>query len=226
MAGRLIAIGDIHGYAAALGALLEVIAPDADDTVVTLGDYVDRGPDTPRVLEMLIALADRCRLVPILGNHDEMLLDIRDGLPGFDEWLAYGGRETLAAYDCTHPEELPPAHLAFLAERCVPYHETGRYFFVHANYVAELPLDQQDRYHLRWESLRHRQPGPHVSGKTAIVGHTAQRNGQILDLGYLRCIDTCCYCGLWLTAMEVRSGRVWQADPAGRLRKAEPLKGA
>jgi len=71
---------------------------------------------------------------------------------------------------------------------------------------------------LRWESLKLRQPGPHCSGKTAIVGHTAQRDGEILDLGYLKCIDTCCYGEGWLTALDVDSGQVWQADKEGRMR--------
>jgi serine/threonine protein phosphatase 1 len=50
------------------------------------------------------------------------------------------------------------------------------------------------------------------------VGHTTQRSGEILDLGFLKCIDTNCYRGGWLTALEVRTGQVWQADAAGKLR--------
>jgi serine/threonine protein phosphatase 1 len=73
---------------------------------------------------------------------------------------------------------------------------------------------------LRWESLRNHQPGPHYSGKPAVVGHTAQKDGEILDLGHLKCIDTYCYGGYWLTALDVLSGRIWQADPGGQLRKA------
>jgi serine/threonine protein phosphatase 1 len=60
-------------------------------------------------------------------------------------------------------------------------------------------------------------PGPHYSGKIAILGHTAQRDGRILDLGYLKCIDTCCYGEGNLTALEVHTGQTWQADKRGRL---------
>ena len=56
-------------------------------------------------------------------------------------------------------------------------------------------------------------------GKTAIVGHTPQGTGEILDLGYLICIDTYCVGGGWLTALDVESGRVWQANREGRLRR-------
>ncbi|MCR4411493.1 MAG: serine/threonine protein phosphatase [Thermoguttaceae bacterium] len=221
MSGRLIAIGDIHGYTAALGALVEAIPIGRLDTVIGLGDYVDRGPDSPGTIEMLIALRDRCRLVPILGNHDEMLLQVRGGSPGFSDWLGYGGRETLDAYGCTHPNQIPARHIEFL-ESCVSYYETARHFFVHASYLSHLPLEEQTEYELRWESLNHRRPGPHYSGKIAIVGHTAQKSGEVLDLGYLKCIDTCCYCGKWLTAMDVSSGRIWQADARGRLRDRDP----
>ena len=75
MAARTIAIGDIHGCSAALATLIDAIAPGGDDTIVALGDYIDRGPDSRGVLERLIALGARSRLVPILGDHEEMLLD-------------------------------------------------------------------------------------------------------------------------------------------------------
>jgi hypothetical protein len=58
-------------------------------------------------------------------------------------------------------------------------------------------------------------PARHCSGKVAIVGHTPQKSGDILDLGYLKCIDTFCHGGGWLTALEVRTGKVWQANLAG-----------
>ena len=73
---------------------------------------------------------------------------------------------------------------------------------------------------LLWESLKIRQPGPHCSGKTAIVGHASQSSGEILDLGYLKCIDTRCYGDGWLTAMDVESGQMWQADKKGERRGA------
>lgn len=215
---RIIAIGDIHGYSQALAALLNAVRPQPDDTIVTLGDYVDRGPDSRGVIEMLLALEQHCRLVPILGNHDEMMLDIAHGRREFFEnWLSYGGTATLASYGCARPSQIPDAHLAFL-ERCQDYYETERHFFVHGNYWPGLPLPEHRALELRWESLRQRTPGPHMSGKIAVVGHTAQKDGEILDLGYLKCIDTWCYGGKWLTALDVQQGTVWQADQEGQLR--------
>ena len=63
---------------------------------------------------------------------------------------------------------------------------------------------------LRWESLRDTTPGPHESGKAVIVGHKSQKGGEILDLGHLKCIDTFCYGGGWLTALEVGIPSRWR----------------
>jgi hypothetical protein len=64
-APRTIAIGDIHGCSA---ALIDAIEPGPEDTLVTLGDYINRGPDSRRVLDLLMDPSQRCRLVPLLGQ--------------------------------------------------------------------------------------------------------------------------------------------------------------
>ena len=75
---------------------------------------------------------------------------------------------------------------------------------------------------LLWDSLKMRQPGPHCSGKTGIVGHASQKSGEILDLGYVVCIDTWCYGEGWLTALDVESRQVWQVDKRGEGRGGSP----
>jgi serine/threonine protein phosphatase 1 len=71
---------------------------------------------------------------------------------------------------------------------------------------------------LRWRVTEASTALPHQSGKVAVVGHTPQHSGEVLDLGFLVCIDTNCARGGWLTALDTTSGRVWQADRLGRLR--------
>lgn len=215
---RTIAIGDIHGCLAALETLLETVRPQPHDTLVLLGDYVDRGPDSRGVLERLIGLRRQCRLIPLLGNHDELMLQVHDGqMQLYIDWLLFGGNATLDSYGTLRPEDITPAHIEFL-RNCPLYHETDRHFFLHGTYLADLPLSSQPRELVLWESIKNCRPGPHCSGKTAIVGHTSQKSGEILDLGYLKCIDTRCYGDGWLTAMDVDSGQVWQADKTGKLR--------
>ncbi len=217
MPGRTIAVGDIHGCSIALRRLVGAISLRSDDTLVTLGDYVDRGIDSRGVLDFLIELAERYRLVPILGNHDEMMLGARQGRSDLKFWLACGGQSALDSYGEKGMLQLVPhAHFRFL-EQCRTWFETEKHFFVHANYRPDLPLERQDEHALRWLSLRDYVPTRHTSGKIAVVGHTPQASGEILDLGYLKCLDTGCCSGGWLTALDVGSGRVWQVNERGEI---------
>jgi len=218
MPGRIIAIGDIHGYLKALDAILEALEPGAEDTLVVLGDCIDRGPDSRGVVERLMALSEQCRLITIVGNHEEMLLDVHGFRLHPDQWLYNGGQATLDSYETLSAREIPEPHVAFL-KTGRRYFETDEHFFVHANYIADVPLEEQSDWILRWASLRGCEPGPHCSGKLAIVGHTPQPSGEILDLGYLKCIDTYCYGSGWLAALDVATGIAWQADAEGRLRE-------
>ncbi len=218
MSGRLIAIGDIHGCAAALDALLTAIAPQPTDTIVTLGDYVDRGPDSKGVIDRLIALSQRCGLVALQGNHEEMMLQVvRDGQPPY-HWLQYGGVDTLDSYGfCGDVKVIPAEHHAFF-KAMVDYYETEQHVFVHANYDPDLPMEKQSRQNLRWLKLSDVTPTPHMSGKRFVLGHTHDEGGEIFDIGHLVCLDTYCYGGGWLTAMDVHTGQVWQSNFDGQLR--------
>ena len=71
---RTLAIGDIHGCLTALKALLDFVAPAPDDRLITLGDYVDRGPDSHGVLDLMIDLHTQGRVIALRGNHEEMMI--------------------------------------------------------------------------------------------------------------------------------------------------------
>jgi serine/threonine protein phosphatase 1 len=186
-----------------------------------LGDYVDRGPDSKGVLDQLIDLEGRCHLVPLKGNHEEMMLGAREGRSDFKFWMTFGGDLALQSYGPDQSLRLVPwQHWAFL-ERLPLVFETERHFFVHANYNSNRPISEQDSQTALWRPLEENDlPGKHYSGKTAIVGHTPQKNGRILDLGHLKCIDTGCGHGGLLTALDVNSGRIWQVDESGATRNA------
>ncbi|MFG0288335.1 MAG: metallophosphoesterase family protein [Rhodopirellula sp. JB044] len=217
MNGRLIAIGDIHGFNQPLQTLLEAIDPTPEDLIVTLGDYVDRGPDSKGVIDTLIDLGRRTQLVALQGNHEEMMLSVIRGDEPHHAWLRYGGVETLESYDFDGEMDfLPPDHLAFF-ESLGDYFVHDQFFFTHAAYDPTLEMDQQPTELLRWHSLRAGIPDPHFSGRIAVVGHTAHPDAEILDIGHLICLDTNCYGGGLLTAMEFPSKRVWQSDPQGVL---------
>lgn len=218
MDGRIIAIGDIHGCSRALATLLEAVDPQAEDVLVLLGDYVDRGPDSRGVLDQLIALDQRCHSYPLLGNHEEILLSVVAEGASPELWLRYGGAATLDSYGFDGDlGVIPEEHIAFL-RGCRDYFETESHFFVHANYLAQVPLSRQPAKTTRWTTLREIIPGPHCSGKTAVVGHTSDETGEVFSLGHLICIDTFCYGGGWLTALDVTSGQTWAANEQGQLR--------
>ena len=213
--GRTIAIGDIHGCSAALDGLLEALDVSSEDTVIVLGDVVDRGPDVRGVLERLLALENACRLVAILGNHEAMMLEAIEHGHGFAAWTECGGAATLASYG-NALSNVPDEHMEFLRRMRLTY-EVETHFFIHANYVATLPLDRQPVSVALWEHLTHFVPPPHLSGKCAVVGHTPQQSGEVLDLGHIICLDTYCVGGGRLTAMSFPQRQLWQVDRKGSL---------
>jgi len=217
---RTLAIGDIHGCRAALDHLLAFVQPLPGETIVTLGDYIDRGPDSAGVLEQLIELNRAGSLVPLRGNHELMMLSARGGAESIVRfWLECGGLATLASYGAeVSLEDIPPSHWYFMKHSCRDWYETGTHVFVHANLQPDLPSGEQHAEYLQWESLNSRWHRPHVSGKTMICGHTQQRSGVPLVLDRAVCIDTWAYGGGWLTCLDVNSGDYWQANELGETR--------
>ncbi len=213
---RTIAIGDIHGCSKALQGILDAIAPTSEDRLIFLGDYVDRGPDSKWVIQRLLELSEFCDTIFLLGNHEIMF---RGVLRGLDPtlWLQQGGSQTVTSYGGIL-DRVPETHRYFL-ERCQPYFETPQHMFLHANYIADLPLASQPEEALFWEHLTDRLPAPHASGKHVFCGHTPQRDGNIAYLNHLTCLDTYCFGGLWLSAVDIESGETWQVSREGHVRQ-------
>ena len=141
----LYAIGDVHGCLGTLDALLRLLADDAGgalgpgDTLVFVGDYIDRGPFSPQVIDRMIELETASddgtgpRCVFLRGNHDQMMLDYADGVGDTELWWVNGGRTTLAGYERRGAFAIPPEHAAFL-RRTELAAERGGFAFVHAGF--------------------------------------------------------------------------------------------
>ena len=186
-----------------------------------LGDAIDRGPESRDVLDQLLAVSRTCQLVSIIGNHEQMLHDTVVGKMSLSSWLIHGGAETLDSYGPGAAlTEFPIEHFDFLCT-WVDYHETESHFYAHGNYMPKKPLAKQPWEEMRWRSLNYCTPKPHVSGKIAILGHTADKEGEIINLGHLICIDTYCHGGGWLTALEPATGKVWQTNESGESQQSE-----
>lgn len=217
---RTFAIGDIHGCEVAFEKILELVELSKQDRFIVLGDVIDRGPNSARVIDVLVQLREHCELVFVLGNHEQMMLEALDsGLPG-SMWMMHGGEQTLASYGGL-VENIPQQHVELISQ-AVDYYETDSDIFVHANLEPGIPLDAQSEHNLRWTHLSGRET-PHPSGKRVICGHTPQPNGlpSIRD-GWV-CIDTYAYGGMFLTAIDVESNEIFQANQMGQTRKGVRL---
>lgn len=197
---RLYAIGDVHGRLDCLtrmhGMIAAEIARDRPDDwrVIHLGDYVDRGPDSAGVLELLAsATANDERMMALLGNHDEGFVDFLANPRDAELFLGFGGFDTAASYgvvlDVVDEAALldshrrlvaavPESHLMFLRDR--PRSAAfGDFFFCHAGVRPGVALDSQAPHDLIWirrEFLSH----PGLYDKVVVHGHTPVGRPEIM----------------------------------------------
>jgi len=189
----LIAIGDIHGCAATLEALLERLAPTADDHLLFVGDYIDRGPDSKRVIDQLLALREDVPCTFLRGNHEAMMIEYLDA-GAFNLWQMNGGVSTLQSYagDGSGEFVIPNAHADFVRNTKL-YHETDEFFFVHAGLKANLSiqenLDRGDEQTFLWER-GHLEANSFAWEKPVVCGHTPQP--EPINRERLLNIDTGC----------------------------------
>ncbi len=216
---RTLAIGDIHGFSGALDALLAQLNP-AENRLVFLGDYIDRGPNTRGVLDRLVALSANPNHVFLRGNHDDWMLRARTEKSWFKTWLGVGGKETLGSYGAASFGQgmlalVPDSHWEFL-ERTRLWFEDDFHIYVHASLGWQAPGDT-DEQTLLWRSVY--EIPPQQNGKRVVVGHTPQSSGVPLDRGHAVGIDTFCSGTQWLSAFDVESNEVFQAIEEGVTRR-------
>jgi serine/threonine protein phosphatase 1 len=217
---RVLVWGDIHGCDLALETILDRIAVTRDDTLVFLGDAVDRGPASRQVLEKIVELRRAFNVVFVLGNHEEMLLDAIAGR-GMDRWLRFGGAATLRSYGGTL-SQFPEDHLELL-NCAVAYWEDHTNICVHANLEPGVELSQQQPDWLRWQSLTGME-FPHPSGKRVLCGHSGIPGGlPSVGAGWV-CLDTLAYKGGFLTCLDTVSGAIFQAQQSGSYRSGITLR--
>jgi len=201
---RIFAVGDIHGCLDKLVSLMDIIDVDLKkETLVFMGDYIDRGPHSKEVVDYLIDLASGGnRVVFLKGNHELML---QNYLSGEDKlsFLYNGGEATLGSYmksgGLNEANLIPPEHLEFF-DNLRLYYETENYIFVHGGLKANIPLEHQDEWDMLWirdEFIY----SDFDFGKLVIFGHTPFREPLILDnkIG----IDTGAVYGNKLTCVEL-----------------------
>ena len=198
--GRLYVIGDIHGRADLLDRMIGEIGNDlaarpvADSLVVTVGDYIDRGPNSRGVIERLLANPFPARFVPLKGNHELLLEGFLLNPEVAGHWRRLGGLETMQSYgvpvgDMMRGREylaaaralaqaIPAAHFDFLGALRTSL-TVGKYFICHAGVRPGVPLDRQSEEDLLWirdEFLDSRTD----FGKIVVHGHTPAEKPELL----------------------------------------------
>ena len=211
---KIFAIGDIHGCLEKLQALIRSIEADPrKDTLIFIGDYIDRGNSSREVVDYVIRLkSEYKKVVCLLGNHEYMLIRYLEGL---DEviYLENGGRATLLSYGISRADEpekrkakIPREHRQFV-EALLPYYETEDYIFVHAGLKPGLSLHEQVMSELLW--VRHEFIDAEDDfGKMVIFGHTPLTYPLIMTnkIG----IDTGAVYGGKLTCVELPAVKIHQ----------------
>ncbi len=213
---RIYAIGDIHGCHLELRALIDLIdaetaaepGGESEPTLVFLGDYIDRGPESRAVLNTLVNLrASRPEAHFIMGNHEAALMDFLAEPGKHGEWLHWGGAETLRSYGIDRvwyrdetalaaelSEKMPRAHRDFL-ESLDLFCTLDDYVFVHAGLKPGVPLEDQSAKDLLWiRSEFHETVSDQRPQKTIVHGHHPVKKPQ--DLGWRINVDTgACWSG-------------------------------
>jgi serine/threonine protein phosphatase 1 len=168
---RVYAVGDVHGRADLLRDLLQNIELDVAlnpvqrPVVIFLGDYIDRGPASREVIELLIELEKGLEVILLRGNHEAFALDFLQDPHVLDSWRNYGALETLLSYGVTpsvhlssqktvelahaFAATLPESHRRFLSKLKTSY-SCGDFFFVHAGIRPGIPFDKQREKDLLW----------------------------------------------------------------------------
>jgi serine/threonine protein phosphatase 1 len=177
-------IPDIHGRYDLLSEGLVDIAvhsTGAAGTIVTIGDYVDKGPESRQVIETLLpGVAEGWSLVALKGNHDAMMANALRDPSKMALWIEKGGDAALASYG-GDPAAIPQSHLAWLDGLRLMHIDNHR-IYVHAGVDPEVPLDQQSETTLLWK--RYPKGFPDGFGRFHVVhGHDNSPDGPLLFEG-------------------------------------------
>ena len=215
---RTLAIGDIHGCLKSLETLADFVDFSPEDTIITLGDYIDRGPSAKGVIDYLLKLRESHQVITLKGNHELMMEESRTEYDDLMNWLLNGGIETLNSFNAVEFEQIDQKYWDFF-ESCLGYHETDNHIFVHAGLIPDKPLDEQTDHAKFW--LRFNETEQHNSGKLIICGHTPQKPGVPTVKDHAICIDTGACNEGWLTCLDVESGDYWQANEKGKTRQGK-----
>ena len=213
---NIYAIGDVHGCKDELASLISKIPLDKHSTLVFLGDYIDRGPDSKGVIDLILALQKKYHIITLKGNHEQMFLDFFNykGKTEAHSFILNGGSATLKNYMLKNGSlNIPDEHMEFF-NNLSPYHLEEEYAFVHAAFPEcsfdELDLEE-DLMYMLWA----REPflnSTYQWEKTIIHGHTPIDKDEVDLNGNKINIDTSCVFDGVLTAIDLTNKKLIHSE--------------
>jgi serine/threonine protein phosphatase 1 len=229
MTGRRIFVGDVHGHYDGLMSLMEAISPNSDDQVYFLGDLIDRGPQSCKVVEFVMKHSYKA----LLGNHEQLLVeavpDLEPSPPDLQIWLCSGGQETVASYGKNLSSLLD--HLTWF--KTLPtYLDLGDVWLAHAGVHPGLPVSEQTSQELCWIRAEfHSMAKPYFTDKLIITGHTITftlpgvNPGEIAQGNGWLDIDTGAYHPKsgWLSGLDLDNRWVYQVNVHNHQVRCLPL---
>jgi serine/threonine protein phosphatase 1 len=214
MMNKILAIGDIHGCLDKLQRLMDDIGADpVNDTLVFIGDYIDRAGRGKDVVDYVLGLKKKYqKVICLCGNHEYMLIRYLKGVDE-DMYLANGGMATLNAYGisrsdapCKRKAKIPADHLRFF-ESLMLYYETDQFIFVHAGMLPGIPLVEQTAQDLLWVRQEFID-SDYDFGKRVVFGHT-HFSAPLITVNKIG-IDTGAVYGGKLTCVELPTLKFYQ----------------
>ena len=177
---RLFAIGDIHGCFDSLKELVEnKIQLQKNDKLILLGDYIDRGDKSKAVVDFIMDLQETgFDVIPLMGNHEAMLLDAYEDEMNISKWIQNGGNETLKSFEINSVNDIESKYIEFFRGLSY-YYAYENFLFVHAGFNDNLLNPFTDYYSMLWKCSE-TYTNPLLSDKTIVHGHCVT-TGMLCD---------------------------------------------
>lgn len=229
-AGRIYAIGDIHGRLDLFHDLVDLIHADAmarpplRTRIVVLGDFIDRGPESRGLMELLSSRQSP-DFVILKGNHEAAMLDaLRGDHDALDLWMEYGGADTLRSFGVDEAtltsddsqllistaRKVIPRRLVDWVSSLPLFHRAGPYFFVHAGIRPEVALAKQVERDMLW--IRESFTESEAKHEAMIVhGHTIYEEGVFFGSNHIG-VDTGAYRTGRLSAAGLEVDAIWSVS--------------
>ena len=168
---RLFAIGDIHGCFDSLKELVEnKIQLQKNDKLILLGDYIDRGDKSKEVVDFIMELQEKgFDVIPLIGNHEAMLLDANENEKNIAIWIQNGGDRTLKSFEISSLKDIESKYIKFFKDLRY-YYSFKDYLFVHAGFNDNVLNPFTDYYTMLWK-CKESYTNPLLANKTIIHGH-------------------------------------------------------